>query len=142
MFEFFVFQAGGLVLWPIDCDTSRKTTNIVSEYIQKQLLEGKISDDLFIKEKIACLGKHNTENNLYFAVTLHQQVAQQVPYLKELLNEVSNKFLFQYEKLLLQKDIIWAPSLFSRFSIDDIIEQFRGQTTTTKKPEPDRKSVV
>jgi len=134
MFEFFVFQAGGLVLWPIDCDTSRKNTHIIGEYVQKQLLEGKVSDELFVKDKIACLARPDPEHSLFFAVTLHHQVAQQVHYLKELLEGVSDKFLFQYEKILSQNDIVWTPSLFTRFSIDDIVEQFRG--STLKKPDP------
>ena len=126
MFEFYVFQAGGLILWPLDAEASRKNVHIVNEYVQKQLLEGKTSDDLFIQDKIACLLKHSTEYSLYVAVTLHQQVAHQISYLGQLLEEVQQKFITQYGKILKNDEVFVTPNIFENFSVDDVVDKFRG----------------
>lgn len=126
MFEFFIFQAGGLVLWPIDAESS-KSNGVVNEYIQKRLLEGKsTTDEKFVRDKTICTAHHDTENNLFFIVTVHQQVAQQISYLKELLVDVATKFLTEYKNVLARTDIMLIPTLFASFSVEDVINKYRG----------------
>ena len=126
MFEFYIFQSSGLILYPLDSETSCKSTAIVSEYVQKQLLEGKTNEDLFIKDKTACLVRHDTEHNIFIAVTLHQQIAHQISYLPQLLQEVQNKFNIQFQKVLERNDIILTPDLFVKFDPTDIVNKYRG----------------
>ncbi|EAY07846.1 SRP54-type protein, putative [Trichomonas vaginalis G3] len=126
MFEFYVFQAGGLVLWPIDCDPTKKTITVVNEYIQKQLLEGKLNEDVYVKDKMACLVTQDPAFNIFVAVTLHQQVAQQINYLSKLLEDVCAKFTHQYQQILKRSDVMLTPNLFDRFTVDDVVDKYRG----------------
>ena len=126
MFEFTIFEANGLVLYPLDAEVSCKNIAIVNEYVQRQLLEGKASEDLFVKDKVACLVRHDAEFNIFFSVTLHQQVAHQISYLGNLLQEVQNKFVKQYQKYLTQSEFMLTPMLFQKFTVDDVVNKYRG----------------
>lgn len=142
MFEIFIFQAGGLVLWPIDCETTRKTIAIVNNYVQRQILEGHSSEEMYVKDKITALTKHDTEHNLFFTITVSTQIAQQISYLSDLLAGVVSKFSFQYERILDQKETMLIPAMFEKFSVEDIIDKYKGTThKPIPQPEPELKSI-
>jgi signal recognition particle receptor subunit alpha len=126
MFEFVIFEANGLILYPLDAKVSCKNVPVVKEYIQRQILEGRATTETFIKDKVACLINHNTNFNIFFSVTLHQQVAHQISYLGNLLKEIEKKFIMQFQKILERKDIILTPILFNKFTVDDVVNNFRG----------------
>lgn len=133
MFEFVVFQAGGLVLWPVGAET-QKTKRYVDQYIQSEILGSHDVSKTDDKFKVFC--RRETEHNLFFAVTVNKQISQQITYLPQMLEKVESRFLHQFERILDQKDsVILVPAMFTAFDVTSIIDEYRGATgRTPEKP--------
>jgi signal recognition particle receptor subunit alpha len=127
MFEFFVFQAGGLVLWPADCDSAR-TSAIVNEFIQGQLLEGRSSHGAFVRQRVAAYMHHDNENDLFFCATVDSQIAQQITYMDSLLTRIREAFLDEFDEILSRRnEVMLLPPLFAKFNPAPIVDEFRAK---------------
>ncbi|KAH0794830.1 signal recognition particle receptor alpha subunit [Histomonas meleagridis] len=138
VFELFVFESGGLVLWPKDCETSRKTTSVVNEYVQKQILEGHSTEATFKKDQTFVIAKHSPDSNMHFCITLPFQISQHTQYLPQMLDEFIEEFEHQFAPIIEKSDqIMLVPDLFAPFSEESILKRFQGVTSTApKKPTP------
>lgn len=125
MFEFFVFQAGGLVLWPEDCE-SHKNISGVNEYVQKKILEGHSTEGRLDFNRNSILMRHDTEYNLFFCVILATQILQYADYASEMLQRVVSTFRLQFQSILDNPEIVLLPKLFKSFEVTDIIKEFQG----------------
>ena len=130
MFEVYIFQSGGLILWPENCESNRKTMFAVDEYVQKQVLEGRATTGSYTKDSYTCVTHHDVEHNLFYTVALNKQIAERITYLNDFLDRIQEKFSLQFKQLLSIRDAFLLPSNFRKFSIDDIIEEFRGAINT------------
>lgn len=126
MFEFFVFQAGGLVLWPEDCE-NHKNISGVNEYVQKKILEGHSTEGRLDFNRNSILMRHDTEYNLFFCVILATQILQYAEYAPEMLQRVVSTFRTQFQSILDNPDIVLLPKLFKSFEVTDIIKEFQGR---------------
>lgn len=130
MFEFFVFQPGGLVLWPLDVET-QKTKRYIDQHIQSELMGSHDSKD----DKVTVLHHHNTEYGILFAVTVNKQIGLQIKYLPDMLAKVEERFLHQYERILdKQSSVTLVPAMFTAFDVGPVIDEFRGMTTKAAQP--------
>jgi signal recognition particle receptor subunit alpha len=135
MFKFFVFQAGGLVLWPSVLDRASPDISTVNEYIQKVLLEAHDVQGVFTSNRVTLVTHHDIETNLYFSVSVDSQIAEQVTYLPELVRGVSARFTDQFQPILSQ-NAIPLPENFSEFTPDPEVEKYRGQRSKNPAPAP------
>lgn len=129
MFEFFIFQAGGLVLWPSDCET-HKNISVVNEYVQKQILEGHKTEGKLDVNRNSILMKHDTEYNIFFCVVLSTQILQYADYVPEMLDRVFSAFRVEFQSILDNPETILLPKLFESFNVTDIVKEFQGGPKT------------
>ena len=133
MFEFCIFQAGGLVLWPSNAD-AQKTKRYVDQYIQSDVL-GSHDAHAKIDDKFKVFCRHDTENNLFFTVTVNKQISQQITYLPQMLEKVEDRFLHQFERIIDRKDsVLLVPAMFTAFDVTSIVDEYRGSTGLAEKP--------
>ncbi|OHT10497.1 SRP54-type protein [Tritrichomonas foetus] len=137
MFEFFIFQAGGLVLWPAECD-SCSNVKVVNEYVQKQILEGHSTEGQLDIDKKSILLRHDTEYNIFFCVVLATQIFQYASYVPEMLQKVISTFRMQFQSILDKDEIVLLPKFFTSFSVTEIVNEFRGKTgAESNQPKPE-----
>ncbi|KAK8871190.1 hypothetical protein M9Y10_009103 [Tritrichomonas musculus] len=133
MFEFFIFQAGGLVLWPQDCE-NHKNISGVNEYVQKQILEGHSLEGRLDFNRNSILMRHDTEYNIFFCAILATQILQYADYVPEMLQNVISSFRTQFQSILDNPEIVLLPKLFKSFDVSDIIKEFQGRSSKNPKP--------
>lgn len=142
VFEFFVFQSGGLVLWPKDC-SARKTTYVVNEFVQKQI-EFHNAEESFKKDQVYAVAKFSNDSNLFFCITVPYQISQHAQYLPQMLDDFIETFELQFDPIIAKsKQIMLVPEFFEPFKEDEILKKFQGQTSQQiKKPNANIESLI
>ena len=127
MFEFFIFQAGGAVLWPTDSET-RSNISVVNEYIQKQILEGHSNEGQLDVGRTSIVMRHDTEYNIFFCAALPTQIMQYANYVPDMLQKIIVMFRTQFQSILDNSSILLLPKFFESFDVTGIINEFRGKS--------------
>lgn len=142
VFEFFVFQPGGLVLWPRDCTASR-TVHVVSEFVHRQI-ELRNSEESIRKDQVYAVAKRSSESGLFFCITVPFQISQHAQYLPQMLDDFIDTFEHQFEPILARsQQLMLVPDLFAPFEEDGILRKFQGQTSQpSRKPNANIESLI